>query len=153
MSLAETHQLKLEQSVPGAPVEVDLGQLNSSGRLGDGFKDRGTLNFDYALGGLDATWRVRYLGKVQDTTAANGIIFQPYNDVPAFWYNDAQLRYTWGLREKATLTGYLGANNVFNKQPPFLPQGMASNVIGTSTDTNAYDVIGIFWYAGVKVKF
>jgi len=42
---------------------------------------------------------------------------------------------------------------VFNKQPPFLPQGMASNVIGTSTDANAYDVIGIFWYAGVKVKF
>ena len=153
VSLAETHQLKLEQSVPGAPVEVDLGQLNSSGRLGDGFKDRATLNFDYTLGGLDATWRVRYLGKVQDTTAANGIIFQPFNDVPAFWYNDAQLRYTWGLREKDTLTAYVGANNVFNKQPPFLPQGMASNVIGTSTDTNAYDVIGIFWYAGVRLKF
>lgn len=153
LSLAETHQLKLEQSVPGAPVEVDLGQLNSSGRLGDGFKDRGTLNLVYTLRGLEATWRVRYLGKVQDTTAANGIIFQPYNDVPAFWYNDAQVRYTWDLRAKTQLTGYVGANNVFNKQPPFLPQGMASNVIGTSTDANAYDVIGIFWYAGVKLKF
>jgi iron complex outermembrane receptor protein len=151
--LAETHQLKLEQAVPGAPTEVDLGQLNSGGRLGAGFKDKASLTLDYGLGGFEASWKVNYLGKIMDTTPDNGIVFEPYNNVPAYWYNDVQARYTFDVASKTKVTGYLGANNVFNKKPPFLPSGMASDVTGTNTAADSYDVLGVFLYAGFRVKF
>ncbi|HWJ35427.1 MAG TPA: TonB-dependent receptor [Steroidobacteraceae bacterium] len=153
IDLAETHQLKLEQAVPGAPVEVDLGQLNSTGRLGAGFRDRASLMLDYQHGPFEASWKVNYLSSIQDTLPQNGILFQEWNNVPAYVYHDVQARYTYEFSNKTKLTGYLGANNVFNKKPPFLPGSYASNVTGTNTAADSYDVIGVFLYAGFKVKF
>jgi iron complex outermembrane receptor protein len=153
VGLAETHQLKLEQAVPGAPTEVDLGQLNSGGRLGAGFRDRATLTLDYNLHDLEASWKVNYLSAIQDTTPANGILYQKWNNVPAYVYNDAQVRYTFPIGGKSKLTTYLGVNNVFNKKPPFLPGAYASDVTGTNTAADSYDVIGVFWYGGFKAKF
>jgi outer membrane receptor protein involved in Fe transport len=152
INLAETHQLKLEQSVPGAPVEVDLGQLNASGRLGAGFKDRAVLNLGYFWNDLETTWRLNYLGKIQDANDPAQVIYQPYNNVSSFIYNDAQVRYTFNVADKSKITAYLGANNIFNKKPPFLPGGMVSNVTGSST-ADSYDEVGVFWYAGLKLKF
>jgi iron complex outermembrane recepter protein len=154
LSLTETHQLKLEQeTIPGAPTEVDLGQLNAGGRLGAGFKDGATLIADYGIGALDFSLKENFLGKIQDTTVANGIVFGPLNNVPAYVYTDLQARYTFDFADRSKVTGYLGANNVFNKKPPYLPSGMASDVTGTSTAADSYDVIGVFWYAGFRVKF
>jgi iron complex outermembrane receptor protein len=153
LSLTETHQLKLEQAVPGAPTEVDLGQLNAGGRLGAGFKDRATLNVDYGIGPLDFNWKLNFLGPIQDTTPANGIVYAPLNNVPAYFYNDFQARYTFDFADHSKMSAYLGANNVFNKKPPYLPSGMASDVTGTSTAADSYDVIGVFWYGGFRVKF
>jgi outer membrane receptor protein involved in Fe transport len=153
LSLVETHQMKLEQAIPGAPTEVDLGQLNAGGRLGAGFKDRATLTADYFLGALDFSWKLNFLGPIQDTTPANGIVFAPLNNVPAYFYNDMQARYTFDFADHSKFTAYLGANNVFNKKPPYLPSGMASDVTGTSTAADSYDVIGVFWYGGFRVKF
>jgi hypothetical protein len=150
--LTETHQLKLEQAVPGAPTEVDLGQLNSGGRLGAGFRDKGSLTLNYALHAFEGTWKINYLGKILDTTPENGIVYEPLNNVPAYWYNDVQARYTFDVA-KTKVTTYLGINNVYNKKPPFLPSGMASDVTGTNTAADSYDVIGLFWYGGFRVKF
>lgn len=151
VSLAETHQLKLEQQIPGSPVENDIGSL--SGSLGAGFKDRATADFTYVVGGFQVNWRVNYLGSIKDATDPALIVYEPYNNVPAFWYNNVQFRYTWDLGDRTSVSAYLGSNNVFNKQPPFLPSGMNSNVTGTSTDASIYDVIGATWYAGFKAKF
>jgi iron complex outermembrane recepter protein len=153
VDLTETHQLKLEQAVPGAPTEVDLGQLNSGGRLGAGFRDRATLTLNYSRSAFEASWKVNYLSAIQDTTPANGILFQEWNNVPAYVYNDVQARYTFPFADKVKLTAYLGANNVFNKKPPFLPGAYASDVTGTNTAADTYDVIGVFLYAGFRVKF
>jgi len=152
VGLAETHQLKLEQAVPGAPTEVDLGQLNSGGRLGAGFRDRATMTLGYVLHDFEASWKINYLSAIQDTTPANGILFQQWNNVPAYTYHDVQARYTFPVG-KSKLTTYLGVNNVFNKKPPFLPGAYASDVTGTNTAADSYDVIGVFWYGGFKVKF
>lgn len=153
VSLIETHQMKLEQAVPGAPTEVDLGQLNSGGRLGAGFKDRATLMTNYGIGQFEFTWKLNFLGKIQDTTVANGIVYAPLNNVPAYFYNDFQARYNFAFGQDSKLQAYLGANNAFNKKPPYLPSGMASDVTGTSTAADSYDVIGVFWYGGFRVKF
>ncbi len=156
IGVTETHQLKLEQSVPGAPTEVDLGQLKdgpSGGRLGAGFRDRATVTLDYSRAAFEASWKVIYMSAIQDTTAANGILFQQWNNVPAYTYHDVQARYTFPIGDKTKATAYLGANNVFNKKPPFLPGNYASDITGTNTAADTYDVIGVFLYAGFRVKF
>ena len=152
--LSETHLLKLEQAVPGAPLLDNVGELNSgaNGRLGSGFKDRGTLTAVYDIGPFEATWRLNYLSSINDTnpTASNTVISDLYNHVPAYVYNDVQVRFTFD--EKRHSSVYIGANNLFNKQPPFLPSGMASEITGTETAADTYDVFGVFLYAGVEVK-
>jgi hypothetical protein len=62
------------------------------------------LTLDYALGGFEASWKVNYLGKILDTTPENGIVYEPYNNVPAYWYNDIQARYTFDVASKAKVT-------------------------------------------------
>jgi outer membrane receptor protein involved in Fe transport len=154
LGLSETHLLKLEQTVPGAPPLDNVGELNSgaNGRLGSGFKDRATLTAVYDIGPFEATWRVNYLSSINDTNPAPGntVISALYNHVPAYVYNDVQLRYTFSEKKHSSV--YVGANNLFNKQPPFLPSGMASEITGTETAADTYDVFGVFLYAGVQVK-
>lgn len=121
-------------------------------RLRGVYSVRGTATAVYHIGPLEASWRAQYLSSINDTnpTASNTVISPLYNSVPAYVYHDVQLRYTL---PKVTHTEiYVGANNVFNKQPPLLPMGMASTVTGTETAADTYDVLGVFWYAGFKVK-
>jgi outer membrane receptor protein involved in Fe transport len=86
-----------------------------------------------------------------DTLPENGIISKLYNHVPAYVYHDFQVRYA--LPTKSRLEAYIGVNNAFNKQPPFLPQGMASTTPGTETDPVDYDPFGRFVYGGISAKF
>jgi outer membrane receptor protein involved in Fe transport len=154
LQLTETHLLRLQEAIPGVPLLDNVGELNSgsNGRLGSGFEDRGTATAVYRLGPVEASWRANYLSSINDTnpTASNTVISPLYNSVPAYVYHDVQVRYTL---PKVTHTEiYVGVNNLFNKQPPFLPMGMASTVTGTETAADTYDVLGVFWYAGFKVK-
>jgi len=155
MQLTETHLIKLEEAIPLAPRLDNLGELNSgaNGRLGSGFEDRGTFSLVYDVGPFEATWRANYMSSIDDTrpTPDNTVISTIYNHVPAYVYHDMQVRYTLPFKPKAQV--YVGANNVFNKQPPFLPMGMASTVTGSETAADTYDVFGVFWYAGFNVKF
>ena len=93
------------------------------------------------------------MSSINDTnpTPGNTVISTIYNSVPAYVYHDVQLRYTVPIKTHTQV--YLGANNVFNKQPPLLPMGMASSVTGTETAADTYDVFGVFLYAGFNVKF
>ena len=155
--LAENHLTKLEQvSFPGAAVNDNLGELydgSSQTRLGAGFKDRATLTLDYTHGPLQVNWSMNYLSSIKDTLDPNAIVDKVFNNVPAFWYNDVQVRYSLDLSEKSVLGAYLGAKNVFDKQPPVLPSGLNSEITGTETAADTYDVFGRFIYAGFDVKF
>ena len=84
----------------------------------------------------------------------NGVASEIYNHVPAYTYHDVQVRYKvpFGAGSR-TIEAYVGAKNVFDKQPPVLPSGMASEVTGTETDATVYDVYGRYVYGGIKVKF
>ncbi len=153
VAVTETHLMKLEEQIPLAPLLDNVGELNGGGRLGSGFEDRGTASLVYHIGGLEATWRSTYMSGINDTNPAPGntVISTLYNHVPAYVYHDVQVRYT--LPYKPHTEVYVGANNIFNKQPPFLPEGMASTVTGTETAADTYDVIGVFLYAGFKLRF
>jgi outer membrane receptor protein involved in Fe transport len=64
-------------------------------------------------------------------------------------YVDMQL--TWQPTESYQV--YLGANNLFDEEPPLLISGIPSDVTGTETDAGTYDAIGRRFYAGVRIKF
>jgi outer membrane receptor protein involved in Fe transport len=64
-------------------------------------------------------------------------------------YVDMQL--TWQPTDSYQV--YLGANNLFDEEPPLLISGLPSDVTGTETDAGTYDAIGRRWYAGVRMKF
>jgi iron complex outermembrane receptor protein len=55
-----------------------------------------------------------------------------------------------GLIKNTTFT--VGANNAFNKSPPYVP-GDGSFVAENNTVKNAYDIIGRFWFFELKKSF
>lgn len=161
-TLADTYLIKLEQqSYVGGAIQDNINGLNSgaNGRLESGFRDRAIFNVNYRRGPWDASWKINYLSAIYDTvppvpgtsSESNTVVSGLYNHVPAYYYHDVQVRYTFPW--KPEIVTYAGANNLFNKQPPFLPSGMKSEITGTETAADTYDVFGVFVYLGAEVKF
>jgi outer membrane receptor protein involved in Fe transport len=44
-------------------------------------------------------------------------------------------------------------DNLFDKDPPFLPSGFSSSITGTETAADVYDPFGRRFYAGAQVRF
>lgn len=75
--------------------------------------------------------------------------------IPVYTYHDISLRY----KIVKALTAYTGVNNLFDKKPPLVDQsyansgaGVVSGVYGTETVPQVYDVIGRYFYFGVKLE-
>ncbi len=103
------------------------------------------LGYDHGPWGIVAT--TQYVGKSLIDDEFLRSRFGPDTDVKddyfafdAAWYMDLQLKY----RVKNRYELYVGASNLFNEQPPMILSGIPGN-------RNAnYDVIGRFWYFGVR---
>jgi iron complex outermembrane recepter protein len=148
-----TYLIDLEKrSFPGAPLEENRGQLSGDGRLGAGFKHKASARIGYNLDNVTLSWQVNYLGKIQDTLGGYGDPdLDRLNRVGSFFYHDAQVRFDVDPDKKFEF--YVGVDNVFDKQPPFLPSGFASSVTGTETAADTYDPFGRRYYAGARVRF
>lgn len=143
-----THLLKQEQtSFQGGPVQDELGQLDcyECGRLGTGFKDKFNVSAKVTSGPVSLNWQTTYLGPVVDTLGPGAI------RVGAFMYHDAQLRIE--LDQARKFAFYLGADNIFNKQPPLFADTNVVTYPGTRTAAKTYDTFGRMFYAGVDFKF
>ncbi|MBC8025074.1 MAG: TonB-dependent receptor [Steroidobacteraceae bacterium] len=158
-----THLLTLEQvSFPGGDVEENRGQLDGAGRLGAGFKDKASARVTYGAGGTSFSWQVNYLGKIKDTLATEDVP-EPFdgdpgldalNSVGARFYHDIQLRQRIGeLRDGSQFEFFVGVDNLFDKDPPFLPSGFASSITGSETAADTYDPFGRRFYAGAQFRF
>ena len=137
------------QPLADHPAESNVGQLNGPGRLGAGFKHRANLQLGYTVGAFEASWTLRYQSAMADTL---GILRtdDSENFVPAYTYHDLQGRYAFG--SDARYSVYVGIQNLFDKQPPLMDQNRASNITGTETAADSYDVYGRFIHAGFRVK-
>ncbi len=126
------------QAQPDAPWIDELDQLPY-------FKQRANFATTYRYQELMLNWTVVYQGSIYDDKDADYF----NNHISAHVVHNAQLRYTFsdGLVEV-----YFGADNVFDQDPPFLPEGYASGVAQTATAT-PYSRIGRMWYLGTKVSF
>ncbi|MEH3047046.1 TonB-dependent receptor domain-containing protein [Sphingomonas adhaesiva] len=138
------------QANPAAAV------VENRGTAGSGLhKHRVFGRLTYTVdGGFSATWQANYLSPaVSSVTFTNSnAAIEALNRIPAYSYHDLQLRWDGGTDKKFGF--YVGVDNIFDKQPPYLPNPPFSNSItGTETQADVYDVFGRRFYAGIRAKF
>ncbi|MCE9684964.1 TonB-dependent receptor [Shewanella sp. AS16] len=116
---------------------------------------RANLNLSYLIDDFSFAWRMRYWDSVVDSVNGDngnftdGESLTTFNEIDAVVYHDINARYNFSNGVEATV----GIRNLFDKQPPLLPQGTNSGGTGINTASEAYDVTGRYFYAGVTVKF
>jgi len=105
------------------------------------------LSSTYLLDNMSFAWSTRYIYGVNienDSIAAFGTI-------GSFTYHDLQARYSFGGDGQYDV--FLGVDNVFDRKPPFLGQGIPGDVTGTNTAADVYDAIRRYFYVGFRANF
>lgn len=106
---------------------------------------KANFNIVYSLEDIKLAWTVRYI----DSVNVENDSIDAFGTIPTYVYHNMQARY----HLTDNLEFYAGANNVFDKKPPFLGQGVPGDITGTNTAADVYDVYGRYYYGGIKVKF
>ncbi|WP_444996759.1 TonB-dependent receptor domain-containing protein [Aliikangiella sp. IMCC44359] len=110
------------------------------------FKQRANFSTTYKYQDLTLNWSMVYQGSIFDNKIANYY----NNHVDAQLLHNVQARYNFG--EDSRHQVYLGVDNLFDQDPPFLPEGYA-NGIPQSATAAPYSRIGRMWYLGSKFSF
>jgi iron complex outermembrane receptor protein len=106
---------------------------------------KANLRIAYVNGPVTLSTNNRYQGE------AKRVVGQSFagNDVEARVFTDAQARFSFGGK----YAFYIGANNLFDTQPPLIPTPYDQTSTGTNTAGGVYDLVGRYFYAGVELKF
>lgn len=133
------------QADPTAPVR------EFAGTFGQAFSDhRFTSRLSYTAGPVTFSWQTKYLSGgdyVLDFTSTNPDVLA-LNKISDYWLHDMQVRFN--VNKSATF--YVGVDNVFNKQPPYLPGTPFGTPTGLETG-EAFDVFGRYFTAGATFRF
>ncbi|WP_162875429.1 TonB-dependent receptor domain-containing protein [Sphingomonas crusticola] len=163
-----TRTLKYKtQSDPSAPIDNGLGNIE----YGEVFKNKVYAEFTYTVGRFSINWNAQYLSKMINTPESEfdtpgtidfllsqGLTQEQadravsHNKIKSRIYHDVQLRAFVGENKQFEM--FVGANNLFNRKPPILEDGLYyGSVTGTTTASDVYDPYGRRFYAGVQVHF
>lgn len=119
-------------------------------------ENRANLNLAYSYDAFTVAWRMRYWDSVVDSVVegenfnfSDGEPLTDYNSIDSFLYHD--LNGSYAMTDRTIFN--VGIRNVFDKKPPLLPQGTLNGATGINTASEAYDVTGRYFFAGVNVKF
>jgi outer membrane receptor protein involved in Fe transport len=86
-------------------------------------------------GSWSGSYSLQYIGKARDINALPGALG---DHAPAVTYHNAQVKYAFSKN----LSLAMGADNLWNKKPPFIQSWTDAN-----TDTMTYDLLGRRWHA------
>ncbi|TRY31355.1 TonB-dependent receptor plug domain-containing protein [Aliiglaciecola sp. M165] len=105
------------------------------------------LNATYLWDEFIFSWSTRYLDRVfvENDQKEN------FGEIGSYAYHDFQMRYALG--ENGNYELYAGVDNIFDKEPPFLGQGVPGDITGTNTASDVYDAIRRYYYFGFQVNF
>lgn len=105
---------------------------------------RTTARATYGVGPVDLTWTIQYIGDM--TNQGNLPEFQDggYINIPSQTYHDVSA--VWAIDEHWELSG--GVRNLFDNTPPIF-----DNNIDQNTDPAQYDMVGRFYFAGIRTRF
>ena len=135
------------KSNPAAPIveNVDLASLS---------KHRASTRIGYDTGeGFSASWQMTYSSSAFSsvTFANSNPAIVALNSIPQYIYHDVQVR--WDIDAERKFGFYVGVDNLFNAQPPYLPSPPFTNSItGTETQADTYDPYGRRFYIGLRIK-
>ena len=126
---------------PDSPRDYFAGEIGAA-------RDKFTVAAGYDLRGVGLTMTGTWIGQsfLDDQLTGVRAGNQAYSVRPQF-YLDSQIRF----QTRDGFEFYVGANNLFNNQPPYLADIGAS--AGQDTDAGTYDALGRRYYAGVRMKF
>jgi outer membrane receptor protein involved in Fe transport len=143
--LVWNHLLKWDEiGILSGDVDENAGEILTP-------ENRATGRLSYTVGDWSAFWRVRYWASSKDSNTpelfnendcfcANGLA-PSANEVASYVYNDVSITYT-----RDSYNVRFGVNNLFDKDPPMMPQFTQFGNTGTNTVTEAYDTVGAAWY-------
>lgn len=131
-------------ALPGNPISD-----NQVGSIGDGTPNNGTLpewkistRFAWQKDDFALSLRWLHIDGVEDRAATAANRFIP--TIPA--YNYFYLNGSWQVTD--TVQFYGGIDNLTDKAPPIYTRGFQYN-----TDPSTYDVIGRYYYMGIRARF
>jgi outer membrane receptor protein involved in Fe transport len=127
------------QSTPGTPWIDELGELPY-------FEHKANFTTTYYFEDFTANWSMVYQGDIYDDKDGNYF----NNHVDSVLIHNAQIRYSFG--ENGAYEVYGGVDNVFDQDPPFLPEGY-NHGRGESATAGEYSRVGRMLYIGTKLSF
>ncbi|SDI54331.1 TonB-dependent Receptor Plug Domain [Ferrimonas sediminum] len=138
-------------------VETGIESGDSIDLAGEVLKpeNRAVANLSYGYDDFDISWRIRFWDEVVDSVEGanfNFTDFQPldeFNSVASYVIHDLNL----GYAVTDSVQTNLGIRNLFDKEPPLLPQGTVHGGTGINTASEAYDVTGRYFYVGLNMTF
>ncbi len=110
-------------------------------------KWRANFGADYGIGAFEAHAQVRYVGggKIDVTLDEDDL---DRNHIGPQWYLDLSASHARELGA-ARVELFAGINNVFDRDPPIAPIDF---IVSRQTNTGLYDVIGRYFYAGMRLR-
>ena len=107
---------------------------------------KANLTSTYLMDDWNIAWSMRYIHGVNKENDQLAL-----GTIGAYTYHDLQARYSFG--GDGQYTAFVGIDNVFDKNPPFLGQGIPGDVTGANTAADVYDAIRRYWYVGFRAGF
>lgn len=142
-------ELKSNPGVAGVPDTECVGLYgNICGTPNPEWRHQARLGFDF-VNGMGASVRWRYFDSVElDTLSAT----TPPGIAGFDAVNYFDLALTWEVGDHYNFR--LGANNVFDKEPPITgSQACPAGICSGNTYSQVYDALGRYLYAGVTLEF
>lgn len=130
------------------PGEATLDLLGIAGgsTIDQGYIERmGNLVLNYSRGNFNATWTSRFVGSAE---MAFGTREAGFPGIGSKSYHALRLGYAF--REGSEV--FVGANNLFDEDPPFFCSG-CSGTQALDTIPGYYDIFGLSYYAGARLRF
>jgi outer membrane receptor protein involved in Fe transport len=105
---------------------------------------KAVLRLAYDIGPVNVAWVTTYIDDMDNQ--GNIPVFEDggYGSIPSHTYHD--LSAAWAIDETFELSA--GIRNLFDKEPP-----VYENYIDQNTDPSTYDMVGRFYFAGVRARF
>lgn len=128
----------------------DAGVVSQSARGGAGTpKWRFNLTADYNIGNFGGMAQFRFIegGHYRDDYTIEDI---NDNTIDSAYYLNVGAHYDFRAWNDNTIRAYVGVNNVLNRDPPVSPEDFLHNL---QTNARLFDVIGRYWFAGLRMKF
>jgi iron complex outermembrane recepter protein len=139
LNLLVSHLDKYE--LDGIDYAGTIGAYNISGAFPEW---KANLRLSYAVGPVSLTWNTQFIDAMDNQGNIPAFQDGGYVGSDSFFYHDVSAR--WQATDAVELS--LGIRNLTDETPPVI-----DNAIDQNGDPSTYDMIGRFWFGGVRVKF